>query len=198
MKYRLITTAAALTLLSFGAMAQNASDNTVQRDVWQQKRIENGLQSGTLTAREAAQLEKEESRIDRMQARDMKDGHISAAERAQLKAAQDKASRDIALAKHNGVDGNPLSASSQRMQADVQRNVNQERRIEGGLQDGSLTHREAAALERGQAGIDRREARAGANGSISAGEQMRIQRGENRQSRHVYREKHDAQVHRAS
>jgi hypothetical protein len=46
-------------------------------------------------------------------------------ERAQLGRAQDKASRDIKTVETNNVKGDPNSASSQRMQADVQRNANQ-------------------------------------------------------------------------
>jgi hypothetical protein len=79
------------------------------------------------------------------------------------------------------------------MQADVQRNVNQQQRVEQGVQSGSLTTREAGQLERGQANVDRREARAGADGNVSAKEQQRVQSAENRQSKKIYREKHDRQ-----
>ncbi|UUZ55732.1 hypothetical protein LP419_09440 [Massilia sp. H-1] len=44
--------------------------------------------------------------------------------------------------------GNPNSASSQRMQADVQRNVNQQTRIENGIKSGELTNHEVAKLEK--------------------------------------------------
>lgn len=186
--------AIALTLASISAFAQTNTANTVQRDANQQTRIERGLQDGSLTTREASLLEKEQGRIDRMQARDLKDGKLSAVERAQLNAAQDKASRDIDTARHNGVNGNPLSASSQRMQADVQRNVNQEKRIEGGIQNGSLTNREVGKLERGQARVDHKEYVAGRDGHVGRGEQRSIQRTENRQNRRIYKEKHDAQT----
>ena len=66
-------------------------------------------------------------------------------------------------------------------------------RIEQGVQSGSLTTREAGKLERGQAHDSRRQARAGADGEVSKGEQRRIQHAENRQSRRIYRQKHDAQ-----
>ena len=95
----------------------------------------------------------------------------------------------------DGIDGNPLSASSQRAQADTQRNINQQTRIANGVKDGSLTHHEAAGLERGQSHVDAREARAGANGNVSAGEQRRIARADNRQSARIHRQRHDAQVH---
>ena len=124
----------------------------------------------------------------------MKNGSISPAEQQRLNAAQNKVSHDIARDKHNGVTGNPNSASSQRMQADVQRNVNQEKRIENGEQSGALTTREAGRLERGQAHVDRKEANAAASGHVNAREQARIQHGENRQSRRIAHKKHNART----
>jgi len=165
----------------------------VQRDVNQQQRIEQGLQSGSLTTREAASLEKKESQVDRMESRALKDGTLTDAEKARIQRAQNNVSRDIEKDKHNAQTGNPNSASSQRMQADVQRNINQEKRIEQGVQSGQLTNREAGKLERGQANVDRREARAGADGHVGRGEQRGIQTAENRQSRHVFNQKHDGQ-----
>src|SRR5262249_10204284 len=148
----------------------------------------------SITTRENAELQREEAHVDRMQARDMKDGSLSSAEKAKLGAAQNKVSRDIAQAKGNGIDGNPMSASSQRAQADVQRDVNQQQRIDNGVRDGSLTNREAAKLERGQSHVDAREARAGADGRIGAREQRAIQRADKRQSKHIYKKRHNATV----
>ena len=183
--------AAALGLaFSAGAFAQAG---TVQRDVNQQQRIEQGLQSGQLTTREAARLESEEARVERDQARAMKDGKLTPAEKARLSREQNALSRDIYREKHDAQTGNPNSASSQRMQADVQRNINQQQRIERGVQSGSLTTREAGKLERGQARDSRLEARAGSDGNVSKGEQRHIQHAENRQSKRIYREKHDGQ-----
>jgi hypothetical protein len=79
------------------------------------------------------------------------------------------------------------------MQADVQRDANQQKRIEQGVRSGQLNDREAARLERGQARDSTLQARAGANGNVSKNEQQRLQRNENRQSRRIHREKHDAQ-----
>ncbi|HEX6707854.1 MAG TPA: hypothetical protein VF169_24130 [Albitalea sp.] len=186
--------AAALSLACAGAFAQTTASTSVQRDVNQQTRIENGLKDGSLTTREAARLEKEESQVDRLQAKDLKDGKLSDAERARLNAAQNKVSRDIAADRHNVATGNPNSASSKRMQADVARNVSQEKRIEGGIRNGSLTNREVARLERGQARVDRKEARAGRDGHVGKAEQRNIQRTENHQGKRIRHEKHDAQV----
>ena len=179
---------------SFAASAQTNAASTTQRDVNQEQRIENGLQNGTITTRENAELQRDEAHVDRLQARDMKNGPMTAAEKAQLTAAQNKASRDIHDATHNGINGNPLSASSQRAQADVQRDVNQQQRINNGVRDGSLTNKEASKLERGQSHVDAREARAGANGHISAREQRGIQHADNRQSQRIYDKRHNAHV----
>jgi len=182
---------AALGLVFCGAAFAQAG--TVQRDENQQQRIEQGLQSGQLTTREAGKLEREESRVERDQSRAMKDGNLSPAEKARLAREQNQVSRDIYRQKHDAQTGNPNSASSQRMQGDVQRNINQQSRIEQGVKSGALTDHEAARLERGQARDNRMEARAGADGKVGAAEQRRIQKAENRQSRRIHREKHDAQ-----
>ena len=172
------------------ASAQNAADTT-QRDVNQQNRIEQGLKSGQLTTKEAGKLEREESRVDKMEANALKDGKETNAEKARIERAQNKVSNDIYKEKHDAQTGNPNSASSQRMQADVQRNANQEQRIENGIKDGSMTNREAAKAERGQARVDRKEANAAANGHIGAAEQKNIQTAENKQSRKIHRERHN-------
>ena len=193
MKFARTAIAAALSLAFCGAALAQAG--TVQRDVNQQQRIEQGLKSGQLTTQEAARLEREESRVERDQARAMRDGKLTPGEKARLAREQNKVSRDIYREKHDAQTGNPNSASSQRMQADVQRNINQQQRIEQGVQSGSLTTREAGKLERGQARVNRAEARAGADGHVGPNEQRRIQKAENRQSKRIYREKHDAQKH---
>ena len=189
-----------LTLGAAGAMifaatafaAGPRTDEVVQRDVNQQQRIEQGLQSGELSTKEAGKLEHEQTQISRTEARDLKNnGKLTPAEQAQINRMQNKASADIYRDKHNAVTGNPNSASSQRMQADVQRNVNQEKRIEQGAKSGALTNREVGSLERGQAHVDAKEAGAARNGHVSGAEQASIQKSENHQSQRIYRKKHN-------
>ena len=163
----------------------------VQRDINQESRIEQGLKSGQLNTGEAAKLERGEARLDRMEKNALKDGSLSQQEADRINRAQNVESGKINALRHNDVTGNPNSASLQRMQADVQRNINQQSRIEQGVQNGSLGNKEVSNLERGQARVDRREARAGADGHVSAKEQARIHNKENRQSRKIYREKHN-------
>ncbi|CAN5200359.1 hypothetical protein BH11PSE10_BH11PSE10_21220 [soil metagenome] len=198
----LLATALSLAFAA-GAIAQTPTPpvapattavTTTQRDVNQQTRIVNGLKDGSLSTREAAKLEGQEARVDRLQAKDLKDGRLSVAERAELTAAQNKLSQNITAERHNGVTGNPESASSRRMQADVARNVAQEKRINAGVQSGSLTKHEAAKLERGQAVVASKEAAAASNGHVGGAEQRSIQRSQHHQSKRIHREKTDAQT----
>ena len=180
-------------LFALPVLAQNTAD-VVQRDVNQQQRIENGLKSGQLNTKEAAKLEKGEANIDKMEQRALSDGKMTNAEKQRIEAAQNKESHAIARAKSNGVTGDPNSASSQRMQADVQRNVNQETRVEQGVKSGQLTNREVGSLERGQVHVDNKEAKAGANGHVSANEQHNIQTAENHQSKRIHNKKNNDHV----
>jgi hypothetical protein len=191
MKKILITLLAAVAAPAF---AQSNGAGFTQRDINQQERIEQGLKSGSLSTHEAGSLEREESHVDKMESNALKDGKVSPAEQARINAAQNKVSQDIARDKHNATTGNPNSASSQRMQADVQRNVNQEKRIQQGMASGQLTNHEAGKLQAGQAHVDHAEAHAAKNGHVSAAEQSHIQHAENVQSKHIYRQKHDAQT----
>jgi len=169
------------------AFAQTPTTET-SRDVKQQQRIDNGLKSGQLTTKEASRLEKGEAKIDRMQAHADHTGD-TAAEKARIARAQNNESAKIEQLKHNDRAANPGSASSERMQADVQRNVNQEKRIAQGQAAGTLTNQHAGSLERGQAHVDAAEAHAGKNGHVSAGEQVGVQHRENHQNRRIRHDK---------
>ncbi|HEX7111881.1 MAG TPA: hypothetical protein VF216_05510 [Mizugakiibacter sp.] len=174
------------------AQAQNASSET-QRNVDQQQRIEQGLQSGQLTTREAAGLEQGEAHVDRVEQRDLRDGSLSARDQAQIQRAQNRESAAIYRQKHDTQTGNPASISSQRMQADVQRNLDQQQRIHDGAANGTLTDREVAHLQGREAHASHLDARAGANGRVGAREQAHIQHTDNRDSRRIHRQKHDGQ-----
>lgn len=195
---RIIIATAFVAAMSAPAFADDtntttpSTDTSVQRDVNQQERIENGLKDGQLNTKEAGKLENGEKVIDKTEARDMKDGSISPEEQARLNKMQNKESTAIYNQKHDAQTGNPESKSSERMQNDVQRNVNQEQRINQGVKSGSMTTQEAGKAERGQARNARLEARAARNGRVGAKEQRRIQTGENRRSRGIWRKKHNA------
>ncbi|HSE11270.1 MAG TPA: hypothetical protein VLB69_01435 [Rudaea sp.] len=192
MQRSLIAVALSLTLCAVAFAQEQPAAVATQRDANQQERIEQGLQSGQLSTREAGQLERDEQRLDRTQAHDLKSGGaLTPQEKAQIARQQNQVSRDLYRDKHNAVTGNPNSASSQRLQADVQRNANQQQRISNGIDNGTLTNREAGHLEAGQARINRNEANAAANGRVGVGEQAHIQGRENHQSKRVYDKKHN-------
>jgi hypothetical protein len=184
------SSALAALLFATGALADGPrTDQVVDRDVNQQERVENGLQQGQLSTREAGQIEREESHIDRTEARDLQDGKLSPAEQARINQMQNHVSGDIYQDRHNAVSGNPDSKSSERMQADVARNVRQEQRIDQGGDRGTLTNREVGSLEAGQAHVDRKEGVAASDGHVAAADQVRVQRSENHQSRRIHRKK---------
>jgi len=189
---RTLIATALLAGAAFGASAQTV-DSTVQRDVNQQTRIEQGMQNGTITTREGAQLERQESTVDRLQQRELRDGTLSTQDAARLRAAQNQTSRDISRANNNGVNGNPLSASSQREQQEVQRNINQENRIQAGVANGGLNNHEVSRLEGSQARTDRAEYRAGWNGRVSQREEERVNNRDNRNSYRIHQQRWDDQ-----
>jgi hypothetical protein len=82
------------------------------------------------------------------------------------------------------------TASTARIDA---RQANQERRIEQGEKSGQLTEREAARLEQGQARVQKMEERAVADGKVTKKERARIEYAQDRQSRKIYRQRHDRQ-----
>ena len=193
---RIFYTALAVAICSAISVNAKAQSNAteVQRNVNQQTRIEEGLKSGALSSREAARLEKQESKVNRDEARALKDGKLSVAEKAKLQAEQNKVSQNIYREKHDAQMGNANSASSKRTQAEVQRNINQQQRIEAGVKSGTLTKIETAKLERGQAHVEHKEAKAGVDGRVGMREEAGIQHAENKQSHKIYKQKHNAQT----
>lgn len=72
-----------------------------QRQVKQQKRIDQGVQSGQLTEKEAKKLDKQQDRIEKKEAKMKEDGKLTKKEREKLKKEQDKASKKIYKEKHD-------------------------------------------------------------------------------------------------
>lgn len=74
-----------------------------------------------------------------------------------------------------------------------QRQVNQDARIDKGVQSGSLTQKEAAKLDKGQTHVQNMENKAMADGTVNKKEVSRIEHAQDQQSKKVYRQKHDRQ-----
>ena len=88
----------------------------------------------------------------------------------------------------------PAFAQTQSTPRIDTRQAAQERRIEQGEKSGALNAREAARLEKGQARVQKMENRAAADGKVTARERARIEHAQDKQSRRIYREKHDKQT----
>ncbi len=153
----------------------------------QERRIGEGLKDGSLTSGEAARLQREESRLNREAARFRKDGVITPEERAKMRRDLNRASRDISRERHDPQRANPNNPINQRM-------GNQAERISKGIQDGSLTNREAARLEREQARIGAEEKAFRSDGKLGKRERAKLRKGQDRASKHIYKERHDAQT----
>lgn len=87
--------------LSAPLLAQTATPRVDQRQLNQERRIDQGTQSGALNNREAARLEKGQAHVERLETRAEADGRVTGRERARLDQAQDRQSRRIAEQKHD-------------------------------------------------------------------------------------------------
>ena len=103
--------AAVATALALPAMAQTNTPRVDQRQANQEKRIEQGVQSGQLNAREAARLGKGQQRVDKMEATAKADDKVTKREKARLHQAQDTQSRRIAKQKHDRQKAKPAAAT---------------------------------------------------------------------------------------
>src|ERR1700722_12362666 len=174
-KSRLLTAGLLATMLATPAFAQTAvAPGTNAAD---QQQIEQGLQNGSLSSGEASKLEREQQTIDRDESK--------GESQTQLQNQQNKFENSVNKLDSNSVTGNPNSANDKRMQADVQRNVNQQNRIQQGVNSGQVTPGEESKLENGQAKVNRDEANS--HGHMTKARQASIQGRENHQSKKVYR-----------
>ena len=94
-----------LALASLGVFAQAvattpSTPRVDQREANQQARIDQGVASGSLTARETNRLDKQQARVASAEAGAKADGKVTAKERGRLHRMQDRASRNIHHQKH--------------------------------------------------------------------------------------------------
>ncbi len=93
-----LTIAAALSL---PALAQTGTPRVDQRQANQEARIDQGVQTGKLNARETARLEKGQAHVQKLEDQAKADGTVTKKEKARLHHAQEKQSRHIAKQKHD-------------------------------------------------------------------------------------------------
>lgn len=98
-----IMTAGVLSLMVCGfALAGPMDDPGIQkRERNQEKRIQQGEQSGQLTPKEAGRLEAQQTKIKQDEERMKADGKLTKAERKKLKREQERANKAIYRKKHN-------------------------------------------------------------------------------------------------
>jgi len=87
----------------------------------------------------------------------------------------------------------PLAAQTGTPKID-QREANQQGRIQQGVNSGQLTTKETAKLEKGEAKIDKMEAKAKSDGTVTDKERKKITKAQNKESKKIYKEKHDKQA----
>ena len=75
-----------------------------------------------------------------------------------------------------------------------ERQENQQQRIAEGVKDGELTANETKHLEGREVKIQHDKKEAKADGVVTRKERVKLHREQNRASRAIYRQKHDAQV----
>jgi hypothetical protein len=196
---KLTIAVATLALAVPAATAQSANTTTAtrpstihQRRDTQQRRIGEGIENGSLTAGEAARVERQETRLNK-EVRDMRQdngGRLTPQDRRIVNRQQNRLSREIYNQKH---DGQVQHSSTNEVNA---RERAQQKRIGEGVENGSLTAGEAARLERKEAGVNREVSgmRQVNGGRLTPAEHRVVNRQQNRVSRQIYRQKHDAQV----
>jgi hypothetical protein len=102
MKTRHLLAAILATAFIAPAFAQNTNTPRIdQRQVNQQNRIDQGVQSGALTAKETNTLDKREAKIASDEAAAKADGKVTKAERRKLRNEENHTSRAIFRKKHN-------------------------------------------------------------------------------------------------
>lgn len=90
-----------VTSVALPVFAQTSSPGVDQRAQRQQQRIQQGIQSGQLTPKEAARLGPEQARIRDEESAMKADGKLDVAERRKLHRDLDRSSRHIAKEKHD-------------------------------------------------------------------------------------------------
>jgi hypothetical protein len=95
--------AAAVFSVFFAVTAYGQTNDPMvrKREQRQEKRIDQGVQSGELTPREAGRLEREQARIKQDEERMKADGKLTPQERRKLRREQNRASRHVYREKHD-------------------------------------------------------------------------------------------------
>ncbi len=174
---------------SFAQTKTNRRGNINTRQARQENRIEQGVSNGSLTPKETYRLEKQESRISELEAKDRASGGgLSAKERAELNSRLNSEDHRIYRQKHDAQGDNPNNRNIN------ERQENQNQRIEQGVANGSLTPQETYRLEKQESRISELEAKDRTSGGrLSTRERAELNGLLNSESHRIYMQKHDKQ-----
>lgn len=101
MQIKTFVAAVAMTVAGV-AMAQPATPNLDKREAHQQQRIDKGVASGQLNAKEVSRLESREAKLAADEAAAKADGKVTRAERRKLQREAHRDSLAIHRQKHDG------------------------------------------------------------------------------------------------
>ena len=200
MKTRLMILGAALAMAVSTSVAQtNPSPAAVpppgtigERKQNQQDRIANGIDSGQLTAGETKNLEQREANLNgnERQMRAADGGKLTAADRTDLNRQENHISGQIYQDKHNA------RTASYGNGEIGQRRENQQDRIAEGIRSGQMTPGEASRQEGREQGLNREISgmRQANGGRLSASQRNLVNQQQNKQSRQIYRGKHNGKT----
>lgn len=154
------------------------------------QKINQGIERGTLNRHEADKLNAELgdilNKIDRMKA----DGSLSQWERDNINNDLDRLDRDIFKEKHDAQTNVPAGQGDWRggIRSRIEESKN---KIAQGIEQGTLSRREARTLNKELGKILSKIDRMKADGRISQNERNKIKRDLDRLDRDIYNEKHD-------
>lgn len=166
-----------LSMMAGAAQAETFSNDLshdTSREYRQQNRIANGLADGSLDANEAARLQRDQARINRLRAEMLRDGEFTANERERLDRLQDTQNERIQRQRNDSQTGDPDTRMSAGLQTSIERNARQQARIDEGLASGEITLREASRLSNQQARIYAAQSNALDNDRFSRQERRQI------------------------
>lgn len=98
--FKTLAVCAAFAIASAGVFAQT-TPRVDARETKQQARIDAGVASGELNARETNRLEKQQGHVAKVEAKAKADGTVTRAERARLAKAQNRTSQNVRQQKHD-------------------------------------------------------------------------------------------------
>ncbi|MDB5870116.1 MAG: hypothetical protein JWP96_2448 [Polaromonas sp.] len=179
---RIIASVLASALMAGLGMTQaiaQGSNNTPGIDQAQQNisaRIQQGLASGHITPSEARVLYRRDRDIQMHESQYKANGSANPQERQQLRAELSALSADVErmISNRDVVSQQPGNNYANRINM---REMRISQRIDEGVRSGRITEREARNLHRRERELERREARAYADGVVSVPEQRQL-RGE--------------------